>query len=85
MAEHSVCDPILGVSTPEQIAAQAETLARVRALRVKRDDAATTVAALDEQLRQAIMNALKQGAAPKDVAVAADLSRQRISQIARGQ
>ena len=73
------------VSTPEQIAAQAKALAQVRADRIKRDKAAETVGALNDQLRQSILAALDLGAAPKDVAKAADLSHQRISQIARGQ
>lgn len=76
-----MCDAIRGVSTPDQVAAQAAALARVRADRIERDNAAKHVAAIDERFRQSILAALATGAAPKDVAVAADLSRQRISQI----
>lgn len=73
------------VSTPEQVAAQAAALAKVRADRIKRDKAAETVGALSETLRKSIVAALELGAAPKDVAKAANVSHQRISQIARGQ
>jgi DNA-directed RNA polymerase specialized sigma subunit len=73
------------VSTPEQIAAQAAALAEVRANRIERDKAAEHVAALNERLRQSILAALDIGAAPKDIAAAADVSHQRISQISRGQ
>lgn len=80
-----VCDPMQSMSTPEQVAAQARALARVRADRMKRDAAAESVAAADEQLRQSILNALDVGAAEKDIAIAAGVSRQRINQIKRGQ
>ena len=62
--------------TPEQAARQAEALAKVRAARIRRDRA-------NEQLNQEIRAALDTGARPKDVAVAAELSRQRVSQISR--
>lgn len=64
------------MSTPEQIAAQAAALARVRADRIARD-------AANERLRASILAALAAGAAKKDIAVAAEVSRQRISQIAQ--
>jgi hypothetical protein len=73
------------VSTPEQVAAQAAALAKVRADRIERDKAVETVEELDNRLRQSILAALEVGAATRDVALAAELSRQRISQIARGQ
>lgn len=64
--------------TPEQAAQQAEALAKVRAARIRRDRA-------NEQLNREIRAALNIGARPKDVAVAAELSRQRVSQISRGE
>ena len=63
------------MSTPEQIAAQAQALARVRADKVERDKA-------NERLRASILAALATGAARKDVALAAGVSPQRVSQIA---
>jgi len=71
------------VSTPEQIAAQAAALARVRAHRIERDKATEHVAALDERLKQDILAAIATGAARKDIASAANVSPQRISQIAQ--
>lgn len=62
--------------TPEQLAAQAEAVARVRAARLNRDRAAA-------DLNAAILAALDVGAAVKDVAAAAELTRQRIFQIAQ--
>jgi hypothetical protein len=63
------------VTTPEQLQAQAEAIARVRAARIERDR-------ITIELRRAIVDALNVGAAVKDVAAAAELTRQRIHQIA---
>lgn len=74
----TVCDTLVNVVTPEQAAKRAQALARVRAARVQRDKAY-------ERLVQEILAALDVGAAQADIAVAAGLSRQRISQISRGE
>ena len=73
------------VSTPEQVAAQAEALRKIRALSIERDKAAETAAAQVELVRKAILEALAIGALPKDIAKASGLSHQRISQIKSGQ
>jgi hypothetical protein len=56
------------VSTPEELARQAAAVAEVRAARI-------------QLLRDKIIKALNLGASVKDVAAAAELSRQRIHQI----
>lgn len=71
-------DAMPSMSTPEQVAAQAAALARVRAARMERD-------AANERLKVEILAAIATGASIKDIAVAANLSRQRISQISRGE
>lgn len=66
------------MSTPEELARQAEAVARVRAARIQRDKA---VAEGNARLRTEIVRAINTGASVRDVAVAAELSRQRIHQI----
>ena len=56
---------------------QAEAVAKVRAAREKRDR--TT-----RELNQAIRDAYETGALVKDIAAAADLTRQRVHQIVKG-
>lgn len=66
------------MSTPEELALQAEAVARVRAARIQRDK---SVNKANERLRTEIIRAIGTGASVRDVAVAAELSRQRIHQI----
>jgi hypothetical protein len=66
------------VSTPEQLAAQAQAVAAVRAARVERDRVVTIASAT---LRRAIMAALDTGASVRNVAVAAGVTPQRIYQL----
>jgi hypothetical protein len=67
-----------GVATPEELAAQAEAVARVRAARVQRDKA---VKDSNQRLRAEIIRAVDVGASIRDVAKAAELTRQRVHQI----
>jgi hypothetical protein len=62
------------VSTPEELARQAAAVARVRAARAQRDQSTAA-------LRAAIIDAVNVGAEIRDVALAAELTRQRIHQI----
>jgi transposase-like protein len=64
--------------SPEDLRRQAEAVGRVRAARVQRD-AATDRA--NKRLKRAILDALSLGASVRDVATAAELSRQRIYQM----
>ena len=73
------------VSTPEQVAAQAEALRKIRALAIERDKAAETAAEMVDLVREAILEALAIGTQAKDIAKASGLSHQRISQIKGGQ
>lgn len=66
------------MSTPEQLAAQAEAVARVRVARIKRDKA---VAETSDELRREIIAAADIGASVRDIAVAAGLTRSRIYQL----
>ena len=66
------------MSTPEELARQAAAVAEVRAARIQRDKAVKEGTKL---LRDKIIKALNLGASVKDVAAAAELSRQRIHQI----
>lgn len=66
------------VTSPEALRRQAEAVAAVRRARTERDEAV-------ERLNQAIRDAADTGALYKDIAAAAGLSRQRISQIVRGE
>jgi hypothetical protein len=66
------------MSTPEQLRRQAEAVARVRAARVQRDKA---VASTSKRLKKAIQDAASSGASVADIALAADLSKQRIYQV----
>lgn len=67
--------------TPEQLRLQAEAVAKVRAARVQRDRA---VEHATQQFKTAILAAVSSGAAVRDIAIAADMSPQRIYQIIRG-
>jgi hypothetical protein len=60
---------------------QAEAVARVRSARVQRDRA---VDLATQQFKQAVLDAVSSGAAVRDIAIAADMSPQRIYQILRG-
>jgi hypothetical protein len=64
--------------TPDQLRRQAAAVAKVRAARVQRDKA---VAFASNRLKQPIVDAVSTGAAVADVAVAAELSKQRVYQI----
>ena len=66
------------VTSPEGLAHQAELLARVRALRARRDK---LIAEANVELREAIKDALDAGARPKDVALASGFSRQHVDNI----
>jgi hypothetical protein len=68
----------LRVTSPEALRRQADAVAAVRRARTERDEAT-------EQLKQAIRDAADTGALYKDIALAAGLSRQRVSQIVRGE
>lgn len=62
------------VSSPEELAAQLEAVAAVRLARIKRAEATA-------ELKRRIVAAVDAGAAVKDIAKAADFSRQRIWQL----
>lgn len=66
------------VTSPEELARQAELVAKVRAARARRDRA---VADATAELHAAIHAAYRAGALVKDIASAADMSRQRVHQI----
>lgn len=66
------------MSTPEELRRQADAVAKVRALRVNRDN---TVERANRLLKQAMRDAISLGASVRDVAAAANLSRQRIYQL----
>lgn len=74
MCGQSLYDALVNVASPEQIAARAEALRRVRAARAQRDKAY-------DRLVEEILAALEVKCEPVDIAAAAGLSRQRISQI----
>lgn len=65
-------------STPEELAAQAQAVAVVRAARIQRDQARL-------RLEDAIRAAYAANAHVRDIAHAAGMSRQRVHQIIRGQ
>jgi hypothetical protein len=62
------------VSTPEQLAAQAEAVAAVRVARINRDKA-------NDNLRAAILAAVDTGASVRNVAMAAGITPQRVYQM----
>lgn len=64
------------VSTPEELTRQAEAVARVRVARINRGKAT-------DELKREIVAAVDAGAAIKDIAKAADFTRQRIFQIVK--
>ena len=64
--------------TPEELQRQADAVARVRAARVERDNITERA---NRRLRRAILDAIATGASVQDVAIAAELSRQRIYQM----
>jgi hypothetical protein len=64
------------VSTPDELRQQLDAVTQVRVARIERDRA-------NEKLRAAIVKAMDAGAKPKDIAAAADISRQRVHQIYR--
>lgn len=66
----------MDVSTPRELAAQADAVRRVHIARINRDNAI-------EELEQAIRTAYEKGCAVKDIAAAAEVTRQRIFQIVR--
>lgn len=66
------------MTSPEGLARQAELVARVRTARAHRD---RVVDQANEQLHQAIRDAIDSGALVKDVAAAASFTRQHVSEI----
>jgi hypothetical protein len=66
------------VATPEELARQAEAIAAVRVARIERDK---VVKQANMNLRAAILAALDAGASVRNVAVAAELTSQRIYQM----
>jgi len=66
------------VVTPEEHLKQAELLTRVRAIRTRRD-------AITQERDDAIREALAANVPVRDVAAAANLTRQRIDQIKKSQ
>ena len=73
------------MSTPEQVVRQARALARVRAARIEKDRTTQQADEANEQFRQAVLAALETNAAVQDIAVAGQISRQRVFQISRGE
>jgi hypothetical protein len=70
-----------GVTSPEELARQAELVARVRAARARRDLAVEQTTA---ELHRAMRDAYDAGALVRDIAAAAGLTRQRVHQILNG-
>jgi hypothetical protein len=66
------------VTSPEELARQAELVAKVRLARARRDTAAANTTA---DLHRAIRAAYDAGALVRDIAAAAGMSRQRVHQI----
>lgn len=76
-------DKMGDVPTPDELAAQAEAVRRVKNARIERDRIAQMAADSSEQLQSAIMEALAMGAAVGDVAEAAEVSRQWVFKLRR--
>jgi hypothetical protein len=68
----------LAVATPDELRKQLDAVTEVRVARIERDRAGV-------KLRAAIIKAMDAGAAPKDIALAAGITRQRVHQIYREQ
>ena len=69
------------MSTPEQLRRQSDAVSRVRAARIQRDKADKAAERAGQKFKQSILDAVSTGAAVRDIAIAADLSPQRIYQI----
>jgi hypothetical protein len=69
------------MATPEELHRQAEAVARVRVARIERD---RITGHANRRLKRAVMDAIATGASVQDIAVAAELSRQRIYQMIHG-
>lgn len=64
------------VSSPDDLARQAEAVARVRLARTRRDESA-------DALRTEIVRAYRLGASVRDIAAAAEVSRQWVWRVVR--
>ena len=74
------CDRITHVPTPDELAAQLDAVRRVKAARLYRERITRTA---QDNLREAILDALDTGASVADVATAAGFSRQWVDKLRR--